>query len=56
MTGSIVFEGAPFAFLVQSIGTPDLPVKLHVNNKRKVEIPVLHRAEYVSYEIEKYVV
>jgi hypothetical protein len=35
MTGSIVFEEAPFAFPMQSIGTPDLPVKLHVDIRGK---------------------
>jgi hypothetical protein len=55
MTGSLVFEEVPFAFPRQSTGTPDLPAKLRVKNKRKVGIQALHRTDYVSHELEKYV-
>jgi hypothetical protein len=53
MTGSLVFEEAPFAFQGQSTGTPDPPAKLHGNSKRKVGIPTLHKADNVSHDIEK---
>jgi hypothetical protein len=36
MIGSLVFEEASFAFPEQSAGTPDLPMKLNVNNKYKL--------------------
>jgi hypothetical protein len=35
MTGSLVFEEAPFAFPGRSIGTPDLPAKLHMNDREQ---------------------
>jgi hypothetical protein len=56
MTGSLVFEEVPFAFPRQSTGTPGLPACEHVNNKRRIGMLALHRADYVSYKIEKYIV